>query len=308
MIYQYYIINYFFSFVITIVSLFRLRTYLKNFFDQNFADLLTFLILFHPLSVDAVMAPNLIAGGLAFLFLIEGLIRLEKLHLSWSLLLFTIASICNISYGLFPIYIFYKNKKSLQHLLPYFIFYSFLFIAYYGVHLLTSPRNPFIFFTYFLQNLLLPLAPNIINYGFFPFAKIPFLLTAMFLGFFYWKQKTNSKLKEFLPFIIFPLIGVVVFPWTETYQEWHEVIYAPSSFLSITFGVVMICAFCLPQKFFRLYFVAIFLLSIYWILYWFPHSRIIESSLNNLPKDFAGELPKIHNFLDKQYLYESNSH
>ena len=127
MIYQQSFIFYFLAAITSLLTIFRLKNLFAYTFQKSFSTLLALIVVLHPLSIDAFMAPNLMAGGLAFLFFIEAQLYLKKENIKPAFLFLLLASLINMSYALFPIYTFFMYRKSLKNYWPQCLLYSLLF-------------------------------------------------------------------------------------------------------------------------------------------------------------------------------------
>lgn len=282
----------------------RLRVFLSDFFSNSFSQVVICAILFHPLSVDAFFLPNVFTGALSFLFFVESMIFLKKGKLFITLFFLLLSSVFNIAYCLMPIYFFTRHYSKLSKLLPIAIAYTLFLIIFILGNFLNGAHNPFVFFTYYIQALLVPYPVHIVNFGLFPFSIIAFIASTFILVTFYIIQAKKKILNEYLALLFLPLIGVILVPWSYGYHFWSDVFFSPSSYMVITFTFILFLAHSIPRKVFYLYFFVTFLLSLYWIIHFFPFSNAISTSLNYLPTDFAQDTTPLKRLLVKQYFLE----
>jgi hypothetical protein len=292
------------SYAATIILIWRLSSFFNLYFDQTLSNILTLIVLFHPLSIEAILAPNAIAGSLAFLLFIEGLIRIKRNSLNSAMILFLGASICNIGYSLFPIYYYNKHKTKFQNYFPYYFTYLVLLVLFMFVRLLKHTHNPFTFFSYFIHNLIAPISVNIFSYSVFPFSLNIFILSMIIFGVLFYIQVKKKLGMDNLFILILPLIGIFFEPWTEQSFYWQEIIYSPSSYLPITFAFFFILAFFLPKSFFKVFIFVVLYFSIQWTTCFNSFSNIIETSIGNLPTDYSSELKNMKRVLSDAYFFE----
>ncbi len=306
MIFHREIIFYLFSTSVVILTLFRLRKFLSYYFDDFLSIFISLLILLHPLSIDSFLAPNLFAGSMAFLLFIEAQLAIKNGQLDLAFLFFGGTAFLNISYGLFPLYFYILHRKAFKKFLPIILFYSFLLLLFFTSHLLPTAHNPFLFLGYFIQNIIAPITPMIISYAIFPFHILPILLSVLLLLIFFLAKKKNNVISDFWPWIFLPIIGVLFSPWTEPINFWHDILYFPSSYLTITFSIIIISALLIPKKLLYLSCIFIFFFSLYWGRSWLTPSTFIASSLSQVPSDFHNDNLKFKRVLAKQFYDEKN--
>lgn len=305
MIYSQDFYHYAFSLAAFILLAFRLRVFFSEYFTNSFSQIVISAILFHPLSIDAFFLPNVFTGALSFLLFIEAMILLKKEKPTIALFLFFLSSVFNIAYCLLPVYFFSRNYHKLSKLLPLAVTYIVFLIIFILGNFLNGIHNPFVFFTYFIQALIVPYPVHVVNFGLFPFSKIAFTVSIFILFIFYFIQTRKKILNEYLPLLFLPLIGVILVPWSYGYHFWSDVFFSPSSYMVITFSFIFFLAQSIPKKAFYLYFFVTFLLSLYWITHFFPFSNAINASLENLPSGFAQDTTSIKRLLMKQYFFEN---
>lgn len=306
MIYSQDFVFYLLAFILTIVIGIRLHSYLKEFFSSLFSAIVTLAVILHPLSIDAFLAPNFIAGSLAFLFFLESLIFLKKEKHAYALGVVVLASVCNLAYGLFPLYYVYTYRKQLSKFYVPAGIYLYLFLIYFFKLFYLTPHNPLIFFSHFSLKVLAPFSLSFFDYSTFPFSPISAIISISLLIIFLRFQQIDSRSTRFWPMLFFPLIAVFSHQWIGPYQFWHEVILTPSNFLCITFALVVMLAIHLPKEIFVAYFIVILALSYDWGTRWSPTSNLIWQSVIDLPSDYKETLTA-KRVLAWQFLYEKKT-
>jgi hypothetical protein len=303
MIYDQSFVMYFLSVLMTSILGLRLHTYLQDFFSSRQASIVTLSMILHPLAIDAFLAPNVVSGSLAFYLFIESLIMLKKEQYKLAIAFVILATVCNFSYFLFPLYFFFTFRDHLKNYFVLPIIYSFLISFYFFKYLHLTFHNPFIFFSYFSLNVIAPFNLSVIDYSLYPLSNPRLDFTIALFLLFFWLQKSNPKSRTFWPMLFLPLLSLFCHQWVTPYRFWSAIIMTPSNFFCITFGLIMMMAIHLPKKFFSLYFVFSLALSIKWASVWFPYSRALEVSIENLPTNFQYKL-EAKRILTWQYFAE----
>ncbi len=294
-------------FSVTIFSLlcWRMMTFLSHFFSSTISQLVTLATLLHPLSLDAFFVSTSIGSGISFLFCLEGFICFQKKKDLSGLFFFTLAAVTNINYFLIPIYFYIKNFKKFKSLLPFFV----LFVALFLIYLL----NLFNFesvniFTFLVSTIQLIVAPYPVNFSPHTFVSslsgnLVFIFFII-LFFYFFKMKKFSI--DFIVCLIVPTWGINFFSWSSGPKMWGNEIYFPSNFLLVTFSFIFMLAQAIPKKIFYIYFIFIFLFSVFWTLHFFPFSRALLATIQNASYEDKSEAVSLNRFLAKQYLMEGN--
>lgn len=264
----------------------RLVQYLETYFNPQFAVLVSATILLHPLSIDALMAPNLLNGVVAFWLFLESLFLMKEGHEKSSFGLMILASICNISYSLFPVYYFIRNRSKTSLVLISALTYIVLIILYYIKLWYPTFHNPIVFASYFVQNLVAPIYLTNFTPAMFSFSIFSMVSAVLILLLIFWGEDKNKLSRPFWPMLILPLIGSVVHQWTEPVNFWSEFIFNGSTFLCMTFAFVTMVAIHIPKKAFVVYFCLMSFFSFNWAAQWMPHSRAFRESVLNLPQEY----------------------
>jgi hypothetical protein len=260
-------------------------------------------IVFHPLALDSFLGPNTIEGPLAFAFILEGLNFFKRDKIKSGLGCMLVGSLCNIVYFLLPLYFFILYRKKIKDFSYAGLSYFFLISIYLNKHFLFVHHKPYVFLTYFLQNFFAPLTLNIFSFSLFNFSWIASAFVLLIFLFFFLRIKVKSEIYFYLPLILLPCFGVYFHPWNQTYEFWHEIIFSPSSYYSIIFGMTALLAFSVSKKFFVGWSFFILVISFLWGTQWQETSGLIEVSLNNLPPNFV-EIVRAKRFLAWEFIFE----
>jgi len=288
MIYSQSTLMYLLTIVTTLGLTKRLTQYLEAYFTPLFALLVSVTILLHPLSIDALMAPNLLNGAVAFWLFLEALFLMKEGNENGSFVLMILASVCNISYSLFPIFYFIqkRSKKTWIFVLVYLV----LIVLYYIKLWYPTFHNPVVFAAYFVQNLVAPIYMTALTPALLPLSLFSVISAALILLLIFWGEDRNKLSRFFWPLLFLPLIGSAVHQWTAPLNFWSEIIFNGSSFLCITFAFVTMVAIHIPKKAFVLYSCIMLFLSFNWAVQWVPLSKVMRLSVLNLPLDYPKSL------------------
>jgi hypothetical protein len=307
MIYNQTFLSYFIAGFLTIVLIFKLTGFLNRFFNTEMSFVITITTLFHPWSIDAFLAPNLLEGPIAFLILIFAIEKLLDEQILFSQIIFILAGVFNISLTLIPIYIYIKKFKELKNYTLYHLLYLIILFYYLRKHELMLDRLPLHFYIHYIQNIFFPITLSIFTYSLAPI-NFPSMATVFLFVFLLWfnKRKELQKLYFLLPFSILTFIGTMTTSWNEKYFFWKEVIFNPSSFMIVTFSTIILLALSIPKRIFYAYTFFIIFVSTFWGICWFPNSKILEYSKDNLPKDYS-QIFYMQKLMAWQYLYEGDT-
>ncbi|MFA6237010.1 MAG: hypothetical protein WC635_06750 [Bacteriovorax sp.] len=280
-----------------------MKEYFTSVFDNELTWMVPLAILVHPLSIDIFLGPNLVNGALAFWFFIESLLQLNKKKVFYAVILIVFSSFCNLAYCFVAFYIFWKNRVELKRLKFPAAIYLIFSLMYFYKYLLVLPHNPFVFFIYYLQTILLPIYLNLFSYSLYPFTLVSFLTAAAIVIIFLVRQQNDRRSRKYWPLLFLPSLGVLISPWNTHPQFWHEIIYTPSSYIVITFAFVTILAIHIPRTIFISYILLLILISINWGKSWIPLSGLLEMSIAELPPKYE-QTATAKRLLAWQYLSE----
>lgn len=303
MIYSQSLLFYLMTIVATLLCFRALKEFLNQYFDSRFAVLVAVTVLLHPLSIEALLAPNPIRGPIAFGLFLHGLNSVKEKTLL-GIFYFLMATVCNIGYGLFPVYFTILHRKELKHYLFPLIIYVAMFFWYAYKLLVNTVHSPVNFMSNMLIDAVAPLYISFFDFTILDWYSIPNLLIVIFsLVLLIILSRRNRKTLYFIPMLFFPILGNVLQQWIEPYKFWDEFVLKSSNYLSLIFGVIMIIALNIPRRFFIVYSVILLLLSANWAYMWFPQSQVIKESIIDLPAEYPMTL-NAKRLLVWQLLYE----
>lgn len=284
---------------------FRLVVFLKKNVDRNFAFLIAFATFMHPLSLDALLGPNLFFGLIPFYFLIEALIFHEKKSLFLSFLMILVSSFFNISHlGICLVFLVINRNVFNKFKAPIFVFVLLSLIFLYK-NLLPHFYHLYSFPAYFFQNILFPTFTTLSNYGLYAFPTYSFLTCLVLIIYIEFKCKGQFIFQRHLLVLFLPIMGVFFSNWNEGYRVWNDYFFRPSDFIAVTFVFIYYLASRIPRKIFLAYFVCLILASISWGSLWFPISNVLTISAGDLPEKFIDD-KKVKMLLRDQYILEKN--
>lgn len=307
MIFQQTIIQYILAFIVTIGLAFRLFRTLNLDFSKRMAIIITSIFILHPLNIESLLGPNFINGSLAFWLLLEGIATAKEFQKSnieiWkSMFYLTLAGTLNIHYVLIPIYFGYKNLSirywKTLFLLPYALLaFCFLFFNFSGIE-----YNPFNYFTLLTVNIFAPLQTTFFHYGLFPVPhSLYFFSLAILILFIFHKIKTKQKDELIVTLLICLTFSFRNFNFRTDF--WTHLMGNTSSYMFLTYVFSMFILQFLKEK----VFIALGCFWIYLTLVsatnFFPTSKYIESSFQQLPEEFS-KFKEAQKTMAWQLLYE----
>jgi hypothetical protein len=305
MIYTYSFLNYIVAGIILFLLIFRLNILLKYYFEKSYIQVIVCTILFHPFSIIAFFLPSQNLSLLGFLIFIEALIQYKKEIFNKSLVFFMLAGVLNLSLCLIPSYFFWLNYKKLKKLAPAFFLYCVLLFFFLCGHLLRWTHNPITFFSYYIQSFFYPLKIDVVNPSLFGSSLENYIVCFLSIALILMLHKLKNYPKELFPLLCLPMVGIFFYPWNVTYAFWHEFIFPPSSFLAITFALTLLLALSISKRIFSLFFLASFVISLFWIPNLFPTSKVLEISRLNLSGNYTQLSFSLNRLIARNYFYEN---
>lgn len=289
MIFSQSLLFYLIAFSATVVCFWNLKKFLQEYFEPAYAALVSFAVFAHPLSIEAILAPNPIRGPIAFGLFLHGLSTVkEKKYLG--IFFFVIASMCNNLYALFPVYFTIMYRKEMKHYLFPLVLYSVMLGWYFYKHQMNIPHIPTNYTAQLLIDIAVPAFISFFDYSILPFSYINVAICAGFVVLLLFLAKRDKRTIFFLPLLLIPVTSIGFHQWVEPYKFWDEIVLYSSNSMITIFAVLVIAALHVPKKYFSVYVVIIALLSVNWSLQWFPQSKVISESIADLPPEYPQTL------------------
>lgn len=307
MIFQQTILNYLLSFIVASGLAFRLYRNFNIDFSSKVAATITALFILHPLNLESLLGPNFINGALAFWLLLEGINSSKEFQKSnnevWrAMLFFSLAGMLNIHYILIPIYFGYKLLKAHYWKMIFLIPYSLMAVCFLYFNFSGAEYNPLKYFTLFVVNIFAPLQTNFFHYGLFSVNHYLYIFSfAIFILFIINKMKGQQKDEVVITLLICLTMSFRNFNFRTDF--WTHLMGNTASYMFLTY---VFCNFILHFLKEKIYIA----LGCFWLYLtfinvanFFPTSKYIESSFQQLPEEFS-KFKDAQKVMAWQFLYE----